>query len=220
MGADNDPARHGPNLGKHTERGFDRLVNFSDAVVAIAITLLVLPLVDVVGEMDSSSQIPEKLAESVPAIIAFLVTFVVAATFWIVHHRLFEYIGDYDAGLLWLSIGWLACMVFLPFSSALVNEFSFADGAGMLYCGTLALVALFQALIAWHARRTPSLRAQGATPQMLSPRTSVILMVYFAAVGLISLRFPDGSSYLLLGLIPITHYDRVSGAAARLMSRR
>ena len=47
---------HAPhNRNVHTERGFDRLVNFSDAVVAIAITLLILPLVDTAATVGTES---------------------------------------------------------------------------------------------------------------------------------------------------------------------
>jgi hypothetical protein len=59
----------------HTKRGLDRLVNFTDVAVAIAITLLILPSVDFAAEISRSS-------------------------LWLVRHRLFELVADSDLGLL------------------------------------------------------------------------------------------------------------------------
>ncbi|MFP3380774.1 TMEM175 family protein, partial [Bacillus sp. SIMBA_069] len=72
-----------------TERGLDRLVNFSDAAVAIAITLLILPLVDAAGQIGHSS-FGEFIDKNFWEIFAFVVSFAVIARFWVVHHRIFE----------------------------------------------------------------------------------------------------------------------------------
>ena len=72
-----------------TERGLDRLVNFSDATVAIAITVLLLPLVDIALEIEKES-LGELLWSNIGTIIAFAITFAVIARLWSVHHRIFE----------------------------------------------------------------------------------------------------------------------------------
>jgi hypothetical protein len=71
-----------------TDRGLDRLVNFSDATVAIAITLLLLPLVDIADEIRRES-LGDLLADHVGTLIAFFVSFVVISRLWLSHHRLF-----------------------------------------------------------------------------------------------------------------------------------
>jgi uncharacterized membrane protein len=188
---------------RHTERGFDRIVNFSDAVVAIAITLLVLPLVDIVGEVGDSSRLADVAQENIPSFIAFVVTFLVAANFWMVHHRIFERLADYSSGLIWLSFGWLLCMVFLPVPSAVVSEYGFADGAGLLYCGVMALIALLQSLMAWHASRRPKLLAPDIRPQDLHWTWSLYYSGVFLGIGVISLWLSHWASWGLLLLIPL-----------------
>src|SRR5690606_5571513 len=89
---------------RRTERGLDRLVAFSDGVVAIAITLLVLPLLDVAAD-DSSWHV---WSDAGPRMQGFAITFAVVASFWVVHHRLFELIDGYNGRLVWANMLWLA----------------------------------------------------------------------------------------------------------------
>lgn len=108
----------------HTERGFDRLVNFSDAVVAIAITLLILPLVDTATELNDKT-VSELLADNWVKLLVFVISFAVIGRFWLAHHRMYENIVGYDKPLLWANLFWLLTIVFLPFPTELI-----AAGAG------------------------------------------------------------------------------------------
>src|SRR5918998_5814172 len=80
-----------PSLRRvRTDRGLDRLVTFLDAVVAIAITLLVLPLVDVLPDEGGTVPLGDLLAEEARRFVTFLLSFAVIAQLWLVHHRLVE----------------------------------------------------------------------------------------------------------------------------------
>jgi uncharacterized membrane protein len=131
-----------------TERGLDRLVNFSDAAVAIAITLLILPLVDLAGEIDADESFGEFFAAHVGAFIAFFVTFAVIGRFWMAHHRVFEYVATYSTSLVWLNLLWLASIVFLPFPANAVAQLSRESGSfyalyiGTMLAGTLSMVGI------------------------------------------------------------------------------
>jgi len=81
-----------------TERGFHRLVNFSDAVVAIAITLLVLPLVDSASGI-GNTDVHVFLRENWHQIFAFALSFLVIANFWWAQHQMLERVRSYNAGL-------------------------------------------------------------------------------------------------------------------------
>jgi uncharacterized membrane protein len=77
-----------------TTRGLDRLVFFTDAVTAIAITLLVLPLVDSVTEAAHAGLSAEQfIGNNVAAIAGFALSFLVIARLWIAHHSTFEHVG-------------------------------------------------------------------------------------------------------------------------------
>jgi uncharacterized membrane protein len=86
-----------------TEQGFARVVNFSDAVVAIAISLLILPVVDDVSATTTGSA-TDVLADNADRLFAFVLSFVVIARLWVAHHEVFEGIGAYTPALRWANL--------------------------------------------------------------------------------------------------------------------
>jgi uncharacterized membrane protein len=150
---------HGP-MAQSAEtrgRGFDRLVNFSDAVVAIAITLLVLPMVDSVsGEATGSAR--SLLEDNGSRLFAFALSFAVIATFWLAHHRLFETIGGYTGPLLWANMAWLLSIVFLPFPTEMVGVHGTDDAlVRFLYIATVLVTAATLMTIEVIVTRTPTI---------------------------------------------------------------
>ncbi len=191
----------GPAL--HTERGFDRLVNFSDAVVAIAITLLVLPITDVASKITERTSPAELWQEDSGTFWAFVISFVVLANYWLIHHRMFEAIDAYDGALTWLNIGWLFSIVLLPFSTELIAQVSFANGWGLIYTLNLAAISAFLTLIGWHVKRHPELQTPGVSLSQLRMLKSVVYCVFFVVIGLFSLWQPLWASYSMLLLLPL-----------------
>lgn len=124
----------------HTTRGLDRILGFADAVVAIAITLLVLPLVDLASGSANSS-VGRLLSDHIGQLGAFALSFMVIARLWAAHHRIFERVSAYDAMTFRLTLVWLATVVFLPFPTELLASRS-DNGASALYIGTLLASSL------------------------------------------------------------------------------
>src|SRR3954468_3544923 len=104
-----------------TERGLDRLVNFTDATVAIAITVLVLPLVDLAREAQTE-RFADLLSQNKGAILGITVTFVVIGRLWTIHHRIFESVAGYDQGLISWCLVWLFAIVSLPFAANVLSN--------------------------------------------------------------------------------------------------
>ena len=101
-----------------TERGLERLIFFSDAVVAIAITLIVLPLVDSAREVANEST-AKFLSDNSYALLAAAISFAVISAFWREHHSLFERATGYTPLLLRVNMFWLVGIVALPVASVL-----------------------------------------------------------------------------------------------------
>ncbi len=144
----------------HTERGLDRLVNFSDAVVAIAITLLVLPLVELPHDL-ATEHLGDVLHDSRWVFFGFFLSFVVIASFWRGHHAMFEQVRDYDARIVWLNLLWLLTIVVMPFTTALIvdtDQSREGTAVNAVYLLNLTASSLLLAVMDLVIRHSPTLR--------------------------------------------------------------
>jgi uncharacterized membrane protein len=101
----------------------DRIILFSDAVFAIAITLLVIEIkAPQIHQADSRSHQVQQLLELIPEFVAFLISFFVVAIYWRSHHRIFGFVGAYSSKLILVNSIFLFTIVLMPFSSAYFSE--------------------------------------------------------------------------------------------------
>jgi uncharacterized membrane protein len=106
---------------EHHGLGFERIVFFSDAVFAIVITLLVLPLTAEIDLPEDGVSSAEHVADLWPRILTFLVSFLVVGQFWIAHHRTYGRVRAADHTLVWLNLLTLLTVAFMPFPAALLG---------------------------------------------------------------------------------------------------
>ena len=200
----------------HTERGFDRLVNFSDAVVAIAITLLILPLVDTATELSDGS-ILELLEKDWLKLLVFVISFVVIGRFWLAHHRMYESVVGYNSGLLWVNLLWLMSIVFLPFPTELIaTSGGNSPTTSLLYVGTMVVTSASLAWQQWIVVRHPELQAAEVRGNLrIGPAiaSAVMMVVVFIATYLL-----PQLGLLTLFLLVLT--GPVQAVTRRLMRRR
>lgn len=195
-----------------TERGFGRLVGFSDGVVAIAITLLILPLVDAATHIDGS--VWTFLQDNSFRIFVFVLSFLVIGRFWFVHHALYENAVAYNSQLLWANLFWLLTIVFQPFSTELLASGG-ADGPlrSAIYVGTMLLTcvaALLQQLV---LLRYPELRAPGASLRV-QPYVTIVLIMALALV--VAVLIPRIGLLALLLLAISTPLERALDRARKV----
>src|SRR5215472_75669 len=131
--------------------GIDRIKFFSDAVFAIAITLLIL---NVVLPSDTlSANLAHNLNTMWPDYGAFAFTFLLIGLRWLTHLIQFRYIRRYDYTLLGLNLGLLFAVAFLPFASRVLADFPNSRAANILYAGSMTVAGLISTLLWWHACR-------------------------------------------------------------------
>ncbi|WP_084631917.1 TMEM175 family protein [Demequina aestuarii] len=119
------------------EKSLDRLAAFSDAVVAIAITLIMLPLVDRAMEAED---VGEYLTSSVPAFASAALTFFIIAVLWRSHHVRLVHATALTPMAMRLEMVWLATIVFLPVATVFDVIDSGGQSVGIaIYVGTLLL---------------------------------------------------------------------------------
>jgi uncharacterized membrane protein len=172
-----------------TERGLDRLVTFLDAVVAIAITLLVLPLIELLGERQDDDDLGSLLGDHLTDFAAFALSFVVIARLWLVHHKLVEWVGCYDAAFTWLSLVWAFTIVFLPFATQVIADFGTDRLSVALYVGTMTLSSLAGTLLFVLVHRRAVLRREGVAA------ADVPLVPAFVTTGLLVLALVMGVAF-------------------------
>lgn len=104
----------------------ERLILFSDAVFAIAITLLVIEIkvAEVEKELISDAAIGKAMAHLIPRFVGFLISFLIIGLYWTVHHRVFVFVDNYTNKLLWLNLFFLFSIALMPFSSGLYGEYA------------------------------------------------------------------------------------------------
>ena len=135
------------------EAGLERLVFFSDAVFAIAITLLALEIrLPVDASSLSDQQLLTSLADIWPKYLSFAVSFLVIGNFWIAHHRRYRMITRYDNRLLLLNLLVLMSIAFIPFPTSLISE-NGNRTATIFYALSIAVTGLMSAVLWWYASR-------------------------------------------------------------------
>jgi uncharacterized membrane protein len=117
----------------------DRIVNLSDGVFAIAITLLVLDIrVPNIPEKLVASELPGELLSLWPQCLGYVLSFVSISVFWMIHHSIFRPIRAYDRTLLYLNFLFLMLVAFLPFPTALLGEYGNHQLPVVIYAAALA----------------------------------------------------------------------------------
>ncbi|MBS1758682.1 MAG: DUF1211 domain-containing protein [Bacteroidetes bacterium] len=142
-------------LQNENRKGFqlERLVLFSDAVFAIAITILVIELKipDIPSNSVTDNDLLVALAHLIPKFIGFLVSFLLIGQYWTVHHRLFGYATNYNSRLVWLNIFFLLSVALMPFSTGFYSEYVLSGVITpvVFYTLNIALIGLINYYM-WH----------------------------------------------------------------------
>jgi uncharacterized membrane protein len=194
----------------------ERFKAFVDAVVAIAMTLLILPLMEAVSEAAKGEiTTAEFLSEHSGQLLSFALSFVLIATFWIGHHNQYRDVEWMTGPLLWINIAWMVTIVWLPVPTAMIGQMKTDALQTVVYIGTLILTQV-TTLAAWvYLQRNPALTT--ASPSTL--RAGVIgdlsaIILFAIALG-IALLLPDHSYAGMFLLLATGTVTRVLNRVAR-----
>jgi len=125
-------------------RDLERVVTFSDAVFAIAMTVLALTLSLPAGTTDAG--VAKALHNAIPSMFTYALSFGVIALYWLSHHRMFRYIRRIDGTLLMLNLASLGAIAFVPFPTSVLGQHGSSTAAVVFYAATMGVLGgLFSA---------------------------------------------------------------------------
>lgn len=185
----------------------NRLEAFSDGVIAIIITIMVLEMHAPQGTDFAA------LAPVLPVFLSYVLSFIYVGIYWNNHHHMLHTIKRVGGGVLWANLHLLFWLSLFPFATRWLGENHLAATPTAAYGGVLLMAAiaywiLQQAIIAREGRDSLLARAVGGDWKgKLSP------VLYLAAIGLafVSVRLAD-ALYLfvaLLWLVPDRRIERI-----------
>ncbi len=173
-------SRHGP------EHALERLIFFSDAVFAIAITLLVIELKVPHLERGSDDQsFIIALLRMIPHFIGFIISFFVIGAFWGGHHRAFGCSAHWDERLRFPNIMMLFAIAAMPFFTAFVSEYSNARVPVVAYCLWLLFTSLINVWLVSLATSPPVVDATVSAETIRTTRQRGVATALGAATAVI-----------------------------------
>jgi uncharacterized membrane protein len=152
-----------------TDHALERLVFFSDAVFAIAITLLILEVhVPVLPRGASDTAYLQALANLLPSLTGYIVSFWVIGMFWIGHHRAFSMATRHSRKMLGWNLFLLGIIAFMPFATAFFSQNPLGRVPTLFYCVTLFVAALLNMKVVRIA----------TGPEMVDPQVEADAILY------------------------------------------
>lgn len=192
--------------------GTERIVAFTDAVVAIAITVLLLPLAEVT--VPEGVSLWDVIRENGALIGGLSLSWAIIAVFWLVHHRLFDRIQFFDGLTVRLNFAWMFAVALMPLPTNILIESESSTQIAAFYIGWLTLVSALLLLIQFHARRTPGMMDPEylkTEPALEAQYRAVLVTVVFFVCFVASLVLGPLALYGLFLQLPV---DWISGKLA------
>ena len=187
------------------EREVGRLAAFTDGVMIVAMTLLVLDirLPHEAHGLDGPA-LAALLQQVVPKYFGYALSFLVIGLFWIGNVRRFRRIARVDTGLIWFALFYLLSIGVIPFVTSVMSDNPGVVGT-QLYASVMVVASLFSMAIGWHARRKGLLEPDAPPAEFarLQVRTALTLTVFGASIAVAPLS-PDIAKLLWIALVP-TH---------------
>ena len=201
--------------------GLERILFFSDAVMAIAITLLALDLKIPEPDAAGADQLAGRLLQIAPQLLIFLLSFALSGFYWAAHHRYFRFIQRYDSRLIALNLVFLFFVVCIPFVASLIGRYGSVPLAVVVYSVTIAALGLSLAAIWSYATRRHRLTApdldaatiRAAKIRLLGGPIVILLAAPFAYFG----RGVAITAWALaaVGVLAVVRWSRASQASHR-----
>ncbi|MDR6850081.1 putative membrane protein [Sphingomonas sp. BE270] len=188
--------------------GVGRVEAFSDGVIAIIVTIMVLELhPPVAAGLD-------KLWSQWPVFFAYALSYLYVALYWSNHHRLFSHATVVSNGLIWSNMALLFALSLVPFSTAYLGEQHFSRDATLVYLVTMFVPAIAYAWLQRVIRATGVQGARASRYHVATLRKGIVAIILYLAgmpLSFISPWLGIGCAMLVavLWFLPNSPFDRL-----------
>jgi uncharacterized membrane protein len=186
--------------------GIERIIFFSDAVFAIAVTLLALEIrLPASEELLNDTQLLEQLTGMWHRYLGYFISFMVIGLFWMAHHRKFRLIKRYDNRLMQLNLLLLMVVAFIPFPTSLISEYP-GRLPTIFYALTMILCEVLICIIWWYASWknrliSPDLDPKQRRRQFIIPIATAL--VFALSIGA-AIVLPDLAKLTWILILPVS----------------
>jgi uncharacterized membrane protein len=155
--------------------GVTRVEAYSDAVIAIVVTIMVLEM--------HAPEAPgwDKLLHLWPVFVSYVLSFAYISIYWVNHHRLFHHATRVTNGLLWSNIALIFALSLIPFGTAYLGEQIFSRDATLVYMGIMLLPSVAYMWLQRTVRRTGSQSAESQAYHRLALRKGAAASAVYAS---------------------------------------
>jgi uncharacterized membrane protein len=188
----------------------DRLTAFTDGVLAIIVTIMVLEL-----RPPHGADLHDLLGLW-PVFLSYVLSFVYVAIYWNNHHHFFQLVKEVDGAVLWANLHLLFWLSMVPFATAWMGENHFAPAPTALYG-----IALLMPAVAWYVLQSVIIRGQGPDSELrralgrdLKGKVSPFLYLAGVALAFVNTAI-SGALYLAVALMWLIPDRRVESAVVR-----
>lgn len=179
-----------------------RFKAFADAVVAIAMTLLILPLLEAVSDAGTANLTTgEFFAENGGRLFSFALSFVLIANFWLEHHRQYSEVTAITPALLWINVAWMATIVWLPVPTAMLGQMNTDSLQEVVYIGTLVLTQTTTLAARLYLLRHPDLTETPVERVRRGAAADIAAILLSGAAMLLAIAIGEQGYYALLLLV-------------------
>ena len=193
-----------PDTTKRPTYSTERLGALADGVFAVALTLLVLDLKLPPVPAGSQQALIADLEGQIPNLIAWLISFVLVARFWVVHHAIVASLARCHVATMAWNFVVLALMSLVPFAASLIGTYEFDAVAVFIFAALMGMAGLSLGLFARHAAKETHLHREAPADDLhwhWKYHSRVLPAV--AVVSVLLLGVEEVAALVALGLEPL-----------------
>ena len=189
--------------------GTGRLEAFSDGVIAVILTIMVL---EMKAPHDGD---PKALLALLPVFLSYVLSFIYVGIYWNNHHHLLHIVKHVDGRVLWANLHLLFWLSLVPFSTSWMGENHFSTWPTVLYGFILLMAGVAYDILTRALRRANSGEALAGHAAAKSCKGMISVLIYLAAIPLAFVSVPLADAMFVLvafmWFIPDRRIERALG---------